>query len=766
MEVYKELLEAADKLVNECKYENACQVCLQAIEQEPERVDAYYNLALIYHQQGDVDNAIKFFRQVVSLKPQDASASNNLGVLYYSQQNWEKAKESFKNAVNADPAFIDARLNLIKLYRKLENFDQAKAELRECHALQPDNENLKQLRNRLLADIIRAKNNLQIQIVSLSDLEKNAERKLRWGDYWFKKEMQDEFRSMGHVIANHKADVLVHLFGAPLKQVPVDTYNILWIHSHPDWVTPEILKQYDKIYCLSPLFIEKIEKMGFKADLMVGATGKIFKSQKIEHQVVFVGNAKGDAGRKIVRDLGDLNNFNYDLAVWGEGWDKAVPAESWKGLYFSNEDLDKLYAASEITLNDHHDDMQRNGFINPRVLDVMASGGFVVSEFNPAHSVLFGDIVSEYKTPQELLNLVDFYINNPQERQKKINQGVETAQKYTFRKCVQQILADLDTPYWRKNMTEYEQYIEKADLAKKQGDFEKAVDLLNNARALDDNRAEAFYNLGWIYAQLENTNYAIENYEKALHIQQDDTILTELGALYSAKADESYKKALALNPQSDQAQKGLVKGNGRMASHSKTNVTIIAGAIYSGTSMVAKICKDNGIWLGDTLDSHGIKKDYKIYENARFLQLCKNALGMEKDLQGQDINQLFIEFFQQLPKDKPVVLKFPESFYLLDHMKSKLGLNFKVIYVMRNPYQRALSYQKRTNALNYVTALHDWNEAYIRLSQHTKGIDVYTILYERFFTEPEIETKKMLDFIGVDYETVNVSSIDKGLKRF
>ena len=196
------------------------------------------------------------------------------------------------------------------------------------------------------------------------------------------------------------------------------------------------------------------------------------------------------------------------------------------------------------------------------------------------------------------------------------------------------------------------------------------------------------------------------------------------------------------------------------------DITFICGAIVSGTSMIMKLCLDHGAWGGLTVDAS--QMNYDVYENSRFRQLCRNAIGLQKDLEGEDLNQLFQAFFDSLPEGEKIVLKYPKSFYLLPGFMSMLGPNFKVVYVLRNPFQRAVSVMKKNggNQANLAWAMQDWNEAYTFLSQKTKGIDLYPVLYERFFIEPELETKKLVDFIGLSYDKIDVSSIDTGKKHF
>ncbi|MBN1832757.1 MAG: glycosyltransferase [Deltaproteobacteria bacterium] len=286
----------------------------------------------------------------------------------------------------------------------------------------------------------------RIQIISFSDFERDNRRRLRWGDYWFKYELKKEFEKLGHIVCDNNPDILIHLFGVPINNLPEAPYKIVWIHSHPDLISPKILDQYDQIYCLSPIFLEKIKNWGFQVKLLIGGTSKSPVKSHVYNDVVFVGNTKGPTGRKIIRDLGNLNSFPYRLKVWGEGWKDIIPSKFYNGIYFENQNLGGLYASSLVSLNDHHDDMRSNGFINPRILDILASGGFCISDNIIGLEMIFQDIVPRYKTNKELRELIDFYISNPQKRLKMVDRGIKIASSYSFSQMIKQILNDIEFP--------------------------------------------------------------------------------------------------------------------------------------------------------------------------------------------------------------------------------------------------------------------------------------------------------------------------------
>src|SRR5271169_2387611 len=141
-----------------------------------------------------------------------------------------------------------------------------------------------------------------IGIMAYSDFYSVPKPKV-WGDYWFKENLLREFTGLGYPVDNDAPKILLHLFGKPHCPPPATGHTILWVHSHPDWITPEILPYYDKVYCISKPFINKIKKMGFEAQFLMIPTNMQPAGKDKEYDIVFVGNTKQKLMRKIVRDM-------------------------------------------------------------------------------------------------------------------------------------------------------------------------------------------------------------------------------------------------------------------------------------------------------------------------------------------------------------------------------------------------------------------------------------------------------------------------------
>jgi len=280
-----------------------------------------------------------------------------------------------------------------------------------------------------------------IGIAAYSDSYTSPDPKV-WGDYWLKENLVKEFLSLRYPVDNIRPKVLLHLFGEPVEKVPDGAYPVLWIHSHPDWITPKILERYRKIYCISPHFSKRLRSAGFDVEHLMIPTGMSPLQRDKIYDIVFVGNTKQGKMRKIVKDLG---NVPYRVRIWGWGWKGLIPDEWYGGEYYENGMLNSLYACAKIVLNDHHEDMRREGFINPRILDVLASGGFVVSDSVDGMDELLDRSVPTYRTAAELSETIGKYIDDAGARDLLSRRGQKMALGYNYRDACLKIIRHIES---------------------------------------------------------------------------------------------------------------------------------------------------------------------------------------------------------------------------------------------------------------------------------------------------------------------------------
>ncbi len=293
---------------------------------------------------------------------------------------------------------------------------------------------------------------INLKILSFSDIDNSPVKKM-WGDYWIKKMIEDNINNDEkddlHITINDSTsvDVIFHMFGTDTNLSDYSSaYKILWIHSHPAQIVPKILKKYNKIFSLSEKFIPKITKMGFKSDLLYGITDKNKKEipREVNNDLIFVGNAKPYMrGRKIINDLRDSYRGQYpsNLKVWGVGWGKYLDRRYLIGNYYKNNHLEELYRNSIVCLNDHHDDMRKWGFINPRVLDVIASGGWCMSDNVDLADKDLASCFSRYTNLDDLKSTLEIFCKNRNIRDGFIRQNYRShiINKYHIKQFIKTI---------------------------------------------------------------------------------------------------------------------------------------------------------------------------------------------------------------------------------------------------------------------------------------------------------------------------------------
>ena len=289
----------------------------------------------------------------------------------------------------------------------------------------------------------KKKGPISIGVHTRSDRETDPQMRLLWGDHWVKQELEKELSGIGFEQGRKNPDVNIHLFGSPAKALDEHALNMVWLHSHPDMVTIENLRPFDCIFCASSHFLPILRAMGYlNVDLMPACTAKTPVQASIEHEMIFLGNARESRpdGRAIV---GDMIRTGLDFKVWGNLWEGILPKQNYGGRYWDYGRLEELYASAKITLNDHHPDMEREGFVSNKVFDILASGGFAVSGKNKGLAPLFGDAVPEYESSEHLKEVVQYYLGHPEERQRLMTKGLKTARTHTYRERAIQFTREL-----------------------------------------------------------------------------------------------------------------------------------------------------------------------------------------------------------------------------------------------------------------------------------------------------------------------------------
>lgn len=241
-----------------------------------------------------------------------------------------------------------------------------------------------------------------------------------WGDTHFGAQLADALRRLGQHVAvdrrgsfgrssEHLDDVTVLLRGLIPYRPLLDRVNLLWLISHPDMMERTEHIGWDRVYVASTTFADRIAReWGAPATSLLQATDPaVFHPDLAQpdtgDQVLFIGNSRGQ-GRPLVMAAVEQG---LPLRVYGAGWEDLIPAEYIAGTFVPNDQVGAAYRSARVVLNDHWEDMARDGFLSNRLFDAVGAGARVISDHVPGLTDVFGDAVQVVRSPEELAAVVN-----------------------------------------------------------------------------------------------------------------------------------------------------------------------------------------------------------------------------------------------------------------------------------------------------------------------------------------------------------------------
>lgn len=109
----------------------------EAVQLDPQSVDARYALATVHYLMKEYEAAHREFTRVAELDPTHAGAEVNLGALCNLAGRYEEAIEHLRRSIQLDRGRSEAYYNLGIAYRKLGKWELAIQAYREAHHLNP-----------------------------------------------------------------------------------------------------------------------------------------------------------------------------------------------------------------------------------------------------------------------------------------------------------------------------------------------------------------------------------------------------------------------------------------------------------------------------------------------------------------------------------------------------------------------------------------------------------------------------------------------------
>lgn len=252
-----------------------------------------------------------------------------------------------------------------------------------------------------------------------------------YGDYWLG-------HDLGKALENNKTSVSYSFLHFPLlyktnvqliirgnfQQINRMDKNIFWL-AYPFLISEEpTLEQYGKYIAdvcnnynafavasekLYQLLTDKCPNLSYIPQFTDISRFYPDYDESLKAEILFIGNAHYERKTpKIVYEAG------LPIDIYGNRWDEGVA----KDTYIDNRLLRKYYSSAKIVLNDTLPSMRRYGFINNRVYDVTAAGGFLISDYMPEIEAIYGDAIPMWKTEDELIELVKYYLDPAHEEER------------------------------------------------------------------------------------------------------------------------------------------------------------------------------------------------------------------------------------------------------------------------------------------------------------------------------------------------------------
>lgn len=105
----KYLQMAGDIFLEREMHENAESVFNEILKLNPETINVYNSLGIIYRRQNRLEESIKLYEKAIKIDPNDENVHFNLGRAYLELNNPRMAKKSFIKAVMINPDFETAK---------------------------------------------------------------------------------------------------------------------------------------------------------------------------------------------------------------------------------------------------------------------------------------------------------------------------------------------------------------------------------------------------------------------------------------------------------------------------------------------------------------------------------------------------------------------------------------------------------------------------------------------------------------------------------
>ena len=299
------------------------------------------------------------------------------------------------------------------------------------------------------------------------------------------------------------------------------------------------------------------------------------------------------------------------------------------------------------------------------------------------------------------------------------------------------------------NRNEIRAYYEIADFL----DDKEIKKNIKNLEILENDNKQKDGNKIYLYFTMGKMFEKINKYDKAIHYYNLGNNLKRKYIDYSIDYDE--KRFDALKKTIDKFGTNKKKNMG----HKSSKPVFIVGMPRSGTTLIEQIISSHSkIFGGGELFpfANFFQKEQNLESNKTLLEVLNSLV--EKNF--FNIGKTYVDKIEKISKgSKHLTNKLPGNFINIGLIKLSLP-NARIIHCERNPLDTCFSCYKTifTEGNDFSYSLEELGSFYIlyekQMDYYKKifGQQILNIKYENVVADIEKETRKILDFLDVDFE--------------
>jgi len=265
-------------------------------------------------------------------------------------------------------------------------------------------------------------------------------------------------------IRTESPDIFMTLNGKILLPETIETANeytttVMWCYDKAT-AFPAVVEgaaHYDLFYAFESSDVSDLGERGVDVTFLPMGYDPTYYHETDEDETIdvsFVGSLDDRRKRLLERVATELPEC--DLQVWGNNWSWYDPFAQFEyrvrrrklGNCVHNYNLpaasvNEVYNRSKICVNIHGPHSKRA--MNPRTFEILGSGTFELVDYKPRlpEQLDIGTEVVTYETGDEFVEVIDYYLDNPVERNEIAARGHQRVQEdHTYSDRLQRIIAD------------------------------------------------------------------------------------------------------------------------------------------------------------------------------------------------------------------------------------------------------------------------------------------------------------------------------------